>query len=199
MTVAPVNPAPISLRPENLHGLVGRFASGEALVRATRQAYEAGYRRMDAYSPVPVEGLAEAMGRRGSVMPLIVLGGGIAGGFTGWFMQWFSATYDYPFNFATGVSFLYGLAIASVLAVLMVLAASLTVLFAAVGGTLGMLFLDGLPRLHHPIFHAVGIERATVDRFFLCLEATDPRWERDATRRFLEDELHAADVVEVKR
>ena len=75
----------------------------------------------------------------------------------------------------------------------------LTVLFAAISGVLGMLFLNGLPRLNHPIFSASGIERATLDRFFLCLESADPRWERDATRHFLEDELRAVDVVEVKR
>ncbi len=191
MTVAPVTRVPVGLRQENLHGLVGAFASGEALVEATRKAYEAGYRRMDAYSPVPVEGLAEAMGRRGTVMPMIVLGGGIMGGFTGWFMQWFSATYDYPFNVGGRPFNSWPMFIPIIF--------ELTVLFAAICGVLGMLFLNGLPQLHHPIFSAAGIERATVDRFFLCLEATDPRWERDATRRFLEDELHAADVVEVKR
>ena len=191
MTVAPVKQTHVSLREDDLHGLVGMFTSGEALVDATRKAYEAGYRRMDAYSPVPVEGLAEAMGRRGTWMPLIVLAGGAAGGFTGWFMEWFSATYDYPFNVGGRPFNSWPMFIPIIF--------ELTVLFAAVTGTLGMLFLNGLPRLHHPIFHAAGIERATVDRFFLCLEAADPRWDRDATRRFLEDELHAADVVEVKR
>ena len=191
MTVAPVTRIPVGFRQENLHGLVGAFASGEALVEATRKAYEAGYRQMDAYCPVPVEGLAEAMGRRGTVMPLIVLGGGITGGFTGWFMQWFSATYDYPFNVGGRPFNSWPMFIPIIF--------ELTVLFAAICGVLGMLFLNGLPRLHHPIFSAPGIERATVDRFFLCLEAADPRWERDATRRFLEDALHAADVVEVKR
>ena len=191
MTVVPVKQEYVSLREDNLHGLVGMFASGAALVEATRKAYEAGYRRMDAYSPVPVEGLAEAMGRRGTWMPLIVLGGGITGGFTGWFMEWFSATYDYPFNIGGRPFNSWPMFIPIIF--------ELTVLFAAVAGTLGMLFLNGLPRLHHPIFGAAGIERATVDRFFLCLEAADPRWDRDAARRFLEDDLHAANVVEVKR
>ena len=191
MNVVPITESPTLLRQDTLHGLLGRFESGYALVAATRKAYEAGYRRMDAYSPVPVEGLAEAMGRRGTLLPLIVLGGGITGGFTGWFVQWFSATVDYPFNIGGRPFNSWPMFIPIIF--------ELTVLFAAVCGTLGMLFLNGLPRLHHPIFHAAGIERATLDRFFLCLEATDPRWDRDATRRFLEDELHAADVVEVKR
>ena len=191
MTVAPVTQSHVSLRQDDLHGLTGAFASGEALVEATRKAYEVGYRRMDAYTPIPVEGLAEAMGRRCTVMPLIVLLGGVTGGFTGWFMQWFSATVDYPFNVGGRPFNSWPMFIPIIF--------ELTVLFAAVSGTLGMLFLNGLPRLHHPIFNAAGIEQATVDRFFLCLESADPRWDRAATRRFLEDELHAADVVEVKR
>ena len=191
MTVLPVTKSRTLLRQDTLHGTVGAFASGEALVAATRKAYEAGYRRMDAYTPVPVEGLASAMGRRGTAMPLIVLMCGVTGGFTGWFMQWISATYDYPFNVGGRPFNSWPMFIPIIF--------ELTVLFAAVGGTLGMFFLNGLPRLNHPIFGAAGIERATLDRFFLCLEAADPRWERDAARRFLEDELHAADVVEVKR
>ncbi len=75
----------------------------------------------------------------------------------------------------------------------------LTVLCAAICGVLGMLFLNGLPRLHHPIFNAPGIERATVDRFFLCIESADPKWDLEETRRFLTDELHADDVAEVAR
>ena len=191
MTIAPVIKPHAGLRQDNLHGMVGAFSSGATLVEATRKAYEAGYRRMDAYSPIPVEGLAEAMGRRGSAMPLIVLLGGLIGGFTGWFMQWFSATYDYPFNVGGRPFNSWPMFIPIIF--------ELTVLFAAVSGTLGMLFLNGLPRLHHPIFHAPGIERATVDRFFLCLEAADPRWDRTTTRRFMEDELHADGVAEVKR
>ena len=191
MTVAPVTQSHVTLRQDDLHGLVGAFASGEALVEGTRKAFEAGYRRMDAYSPVPVEGLAQAMGRRGTAMPMIVLCGGITGGFTGWFLQWFSATVDYPFNIGGRPFNSWPMFIPIIF--------ELTVLFAAVTGTLGMLFLNGLPRLHHPIFNADGIERATVDRYFLCLEAANPRWDRDATRRFLEVELHATDVVEVKR
>ncbi len=79
-------------------GLVGRFDTPEALVEATKSAYVAGYRQMDAYSPVPVEGLASALGRKGTAMPLIMLLGGIAGGLTGFFVQWYSAVVDYPFN-----------------------------------------------------------------------------------------------------
>ncbi len=192
MSVLPVNEAPAHAAQEmSLYGLTGMFASGDALLEATQKAYEAGYRQMDAYSPVPVDGLAEAMGRRGTPMPLIVLCGGVTGGFTGWFMQWFSATYDYPFNIGGRPFNSWPMFIPIIF--------ELTVLFAAVSGVLGMLFLNGLPRYHHPIFAAQGIERATVDRFFLCIESADPRWGREETRRFLEHELHATDVVEVRR
>lgn len=192
MSVLPVNPSEAHRREaQALHGLTGFFATGEELVEATRQAYEAGYRRMDAYSPVPVDGLAEAMGRRGTAMPLIVLLGGITGGFTGWFMQWFSATIDYPFNIGGRPFNSWPMFIPIIF--------ELTVLFAAVSGVLGMLFLNGLPRLHHPIFAAQGIERATTDRFYLCIEAADPRWDREGTRRFLEGALKAENVVEVPK
>lgn len=191
-TVLPTNPGAAHARQERaLHGLTGSFATGEELVEATRRAYEAGYRRMDAYSPIPVDGLAEAMGRRGTAMPLIVLGGGVAGGVTGWFMQWFSAVYDYPFNVGGRPFNSWPMFIPIIF--------ELTVLFAAISGVLGMLLLNGLPRLHHPIFGAAGIERATLDRFYLCLEAADPRWDRAGTRQFLETYLGAQNVVEVPR
>ena len=192
MSVLPVNPSKAHRREEAaLYGLTGAFGTGEELVEATRQAYEAGYRRMDAYTPIPVDGLAEALGRRGTVMPLIVLCGGVMGGVTGWFMQWFSATIDYPFNVGGRPFNSWPMFIPIIF--------ELTVLFAAVSGVLGMLFLNGLPRLHHPIFAAQGIERATVDRFYLCIEAADPRWDRQGTRQFLEAGLKAQNVVEVPR
>lgn len=176
---------------QKFYGTRAAFENGEALVEAARKAYAAGYRKMDAYSPVPVEGLAEAMGRRGTVMPLIVLGGGIASGFTAWFVQWYSAVHDYPLNIGGRPFNSWPMFIPIIF--------EMTVLFAAVSGVLGMLFLNGLPRLNHPIFAAPGIERATVDGYFLCLEAADPLWDLELTRRFLVDKLHSADVAEVRR
>ncbi len=172
-------------------GCVGRFDTPEALVAATEKAYAAGYRQMDAYSPVPVEGLADALGRKGTAMPLIMLLGGIAGGVTGFFVQWYSAVIDYPFNiggrpFNSWVSWIP-------------ITFEATVLFSAIAGVVGMLFLNGLPRYHHPIFNARGIERASVDGFFLCIESSDVKWDAEGTRRFLADELHASDVTEVAR
>ena len=172
-----------------MYGLVAHFETPEALLDATKKAHAAGYRHMDAYTPLPVEGLAEAMGRKGTVMPLIMLLGGISGGVIAYFTQWFSAVVDYPYNvggrpFHSWVSFIP-------------ITFEFTVLLSAISGVFGMLILNGLPRLNHPIFNARGIERATVDGFFLCIEATDPKWDTAGTRRFLADELKSPDVTEV--
>lgn len=177
--------------PNTPWGLAARFGSEDALLEATKAAYLAGYRKMDAYSPVPVEGLAQALGHRRTIMPLIVLLGGIAGGVGGYFMQWYSMVVDYPYNvggrpFHSWPSFIP-------------VTFELTVLCAAIAGVFGMLFLNGLPRFHHPIFATPGIERATVDQYFLCIESRDDQWNAEATRRYLQDELHAAEVVEVPR
>ncbi len=174
-----------------LHGHVAAFDTPEELVAATQKAYAAGYRRMDAYTPIPVDGLAQAMGRGKTVMPLIVLLGGIVGGTSGYFMQWYSMTVDYPYNVGGRPFHSWPMFIPVTF--------ELTVLLAAISGVVGMLYLNGLPRLHHPIFQAPGIERATVDQFFLCIETTDPMWHRDGTRTFLEKELKGHDVAEVER
>ena len=191
MTTATATAKTPSIRFSPVYGVVGRFETPEQLVEATKSAYLAGYRHMDAYSPVPVEGLAAAMGRRRTVTPLIMLLGGIAGGVTGFFVQWYSAVVDYPFNiggrpFNSWVSWIP-------------ITFEMTVLVSAISGVVGMLFLNGLPHYHHPIFNARGIERATVDRFFLCLESSDPKWDEAGTRRFLADDLKALDVTEVAR
>ena len=177
--------------PRTPWGLTARFGSQEELLEAAKAAYLAGYRKMDAYSPMPIDGLSEALGSPGTKMPLIVLLGGIAGGLGGYFMQWYSMVIDYPYNvggrpFHSWPSFIP-------------VTFELTVLCAAVAGTFGMLFLNGLPRFHHPIFATPGIERATVDQFFLCIESRDRQWDADETRRYLLDELHAAEVAEVPR
>ncbi len=176
---------------QHLHGLVAAFDSPELLLAAVEKAYATGYRRMDAYSPIPIDGLAQAMGRGKTWMPFIFLTGGIIGGTSGYFMQWFSMVIDYPYNIGGRPFHSWPMFIP--------ITFELTVLLAAISGVVGMLYLNGLPRLHHPIFKAPGIERATVDQFFLCLETTDPLWSRDGTRAFLEKELRGHDVAEVER
>ena len=178
--------------PPSPWGFAARFPSEEALKEAAEAAYLAGYRRMDAYSPVPVEGLAEKLGRgRKTAMPLIVLLGGIAGGTGGYFLQWYSMAVDYPYNVGGRPFHSWPMFIPVTF--------ELTVLCAALAGVFGMLFLNGLPRFHHPIFGTPGIERASVDQYFLCIEAADPKWSQTETHRFLEEELHASAIVEVPR
>ena len=176
---------------QRLHGLLAAFDTPEELLAATKQAYAEGYRKMDCYSPVPIDGLAQALGRGKTWVPFIFLAGGIVGGTSGYFMQWYSMVIDYPYNIGGRPFHSWPMFIPVTF--------ELTVLVSAISGLLGMLYLNGLPRLHHPIFKAPGIERATVDQFFLCIETTDPKWDREGTRRFLEHDLKGHDVAEVER
>ena len=190
--VLPAKHAAAVSAPPTPWGFAARFPSEDALKEAAESAYLAGYRQMDAYSPVPVEGLAEKLGRgRKTAMPLIVLLGGIAGGTGGYFMQWYSMAVDYPYNIGGRPFHSWPMFIPVTF--------ELTVLCAALAGVFGMLFLNGLPRFHHPIFGAPGIERASVDQYFLCIEASDPKWNQTETLRFLEKELGASEIVEVPR
>ncbi len=174
----------------NTYGLVAAFNTKEEVVRAAEAAHREGYRKMDAYTPVPVDGLAEALGRKGTRMPLIVLTGGIAGGIGGYLMQWYAMAFFYPLNIG-GRPF-------NSWPMFIPITFELMVLTAALCGVFGMLLLNGLPRFHHPIFNTPGIERATVDRFFLCIERADAHWDDVNTRRFLEG-LHPAQIVETPR
>jgi hypothetical protein len=156
-----------------LYGVLAEFASADALLAATRRAREAGYAPVEAYAPFPIEGLAEAAGFRRNWIPAIVLGGGIAGGIGGYFMQWYSAVVAYPFN--SGGKPLHSWP------EFIPVTFELTVLAAALAGVIGMLALNGLPRLHHPLFNVREFDLASRNRFFLCLRGAKP----DAAREFL--------------
>lgn len=160
-----------------IYGVLAEFASPAQLVAAAQQAHERGFRRMEAYTPFPVEGLAEYVGVQGRRLPLIVLGGGIVGGVGALLMQWYSATISYPINvggrpFASWPAF-------------MPITFELTVLLAALAAVLGMLWLNGLPQPYHPVFNVPRFELASRDRFFLCIEAHDPLFDLAATEQFL--------------
>jgi len=172
------------------HGLMAEFEQPEGVLAATKRAYDAGYRQMDAYTPFPVEGLAEALGRRGTTVPLIVLTGGILGGLGGYFMQWYATVIDYPLNVG-------GRPLHSWPAYIPI-TFELTVLCASLSALVGMLVLNRLPQPYHPVFNAPDFERASQDRFFLCIEAADPKFDMAATRLFLEN-LGAVKVTEVKQ
>jgi hypothetical protein len=162
-----------------IYGLMAEFTSPEALLAAARRAYTEGYRRMDAYSPFPVEGLAEAIGFRKNLLPLIVLLGGIAGAAGGFYLQYWISVADYPLNIG-------GRPLNSWPAFIPV-TFELTILLAALSAVLGLLALNGLPMPYHPVFNVERFELASRNRFFLCIEARDPIFDRETTRRFLED------------
>ena len=171
-----------------IYGLMAEFDNPNDLLAATTRARVEGYRQMDAYTPFPVEGLAEALGFHHTRVPLIVLIGGLVGCATGYLMQYYLAAIDYPLNIG-------GRPLNSWPAFIPI-TFELTILVAALSAVLGMLALNGLPMPYHPVFHVPRFALATRDRFFLCIEATDPQFERDATRRFLE-QLAPREVSEV--
>jgi hypothetical protein len=159
------------------------------LLEAARRTYTEGYRRLDAYSPFPVHGLAEAIGFQRTRLPLIVLLGGIAGGVGGYLLQYWISAIDYPLNVG-------GRPLHSWPAFIPV-TFELTILVAALAAVLGMLALNGLPMPHHSVFNVPAFELATRNRFFLCIEATDAKFDGVGTRRFMES-LKPRDIYEVE-
>jgi hypothetical protein len=177
----------MSARP--LHGLLAEFTEADDLLTAAREAHSAGYQRLDAFSPFPVPGVFEAMGgRRGSLIPLAVLLGGIVGAVSGYALQYWVSVIHYPLNVG-------GRPLHSWPAFIPV-TFELGILFGALTGVVAMLALNGLPRPNHPLFDVPGFERATRDRFFLLVEARDPRFDPGPTRDFLQT-LHAEAVRDV--
>jgi hypothetical protein len=165
--------------PSALYGLLAEFDSPAALVSAAERARLAGYRKMDAYSPIPIEELNEALDLRRTRLPLLVLLGGIAGGLGGYALQYWSQVIAYPLNvggrpFHSWPHFIP-------------VTFETTVLGAALTAFVGMWVLNGLPQPYHPVFNAPAFDRASRDRFFLCIEAADPRFDPADTRRFLQE------------
>jgi hypothetical protein len=168
-------------------GALGEFMTAEQLLAATRQAREAGYRRMDAYSPYPVEGLAAELGVKRSRIGSIVLIGALVGTAVGFWMQYYSMAIDYPVNVGGRPPNSWP-AWAPVVF-------ELAILVAAASAFLGMIFLNGLPQPHHPLFAVERFERASQDRFFLGIEATDPLFDELATVEFLRSLEPHGDIV----
>jgi Alternative complex III, ActD subunit len=172
-----------------IYGLMAEFEDPTALVEAAHRAYEAGYRRMDAYSPFPIEELSEAIGFHHSRLPAIVLIGGIVGCLGGFFLQYWISVIDYPINVGGKPYYSWPAFIPPTF--------EMTILFAALSAVLGMLALNGLPEPYHPVFNVPRFALATRNRFFLCIESIDPKFDLEGTRRFLET-LTPRHVTEVE-
>lgn len=159
------------------YGLLAEFGSPRELLDAARRAREEGYRDVDAYTPFPIEEVSDALGYHGSRMPLIVFIGGVIGLLTGFGMQRYSAVVDYPLNVGGRPLDSWPMFIP--------ITFELTILFAGLSAVLGMLIVNKLPMPFHPLFGAPRFELASRERYFLAIQATDPRFDRDATAAFL--------------
>jgi hypothetical protein len=178
----------MSLHAPQLYGLMAEFDQPGELLRATRRAHAEGYRKLDAYTPFPIEGLSEAVGFEHTRLPLIVLVAGLAGCAGGFLMQYYLSVIDYPINVA-------GRPLNSWPAFIPI-TFEVTILSAALAAVVGMIMLNGLPSPYHPVFNAPGFELASRNHFFLCIESSDPMFDRAATREFLRS-LGSISVSEV--
>jgi hypothetical protein len=169
---------PTSPQSPMIYGIMAEFVSPTDLVAAAHRAYEEGYRRMDAFTPFPIEGLAETIGFKKNRMSLIVLIGGLLGCIGGFSLCYWVSAIAYPVNVG-GRPFYSWPAFIPV-------TFETTILCAAGFAVLGMLAINGLPTPYHPVFNVPRFALASKDRFFLLIEARDPKFDIEGTRRFLE-------------
>ena len=172
-----------------LHGVLAEFDNPTSLLNAAHKAREAGYRDLDAFTPYPIEEISDAIGFHDRRLSKIVLGGGLAGMLAGYGLQYWVHAITYPINVAgkppnswpqfVPVTF------------------ELTILFSALAAVIGMIVLNGLPMPYHPVFNVPRFSNASRDRFFLLVEATDPKFDRKQTMDFLKT-LQAREVNEVE-
>ncbi|MXY49447.1 MAG: DUF3341 domain-containing protein [Gemmatimonadetes bacterium] len=172
-----------------LRGLVAEFENEEAVVEATQKTVDAGYHHIETYTPYPLDELLDIQHLHKNKVALVILIGGLTGCAVGFFMQWFASVIHYPINVG-------GRPLNSWPAFIPVMF-ECTVLFASFAALIGMMVMNKLPRPNHPLFDIERFRYATQDRFFLCIEAEDPYFEKDATRQFLE-ELNPHEVNEVE-
>jgi hypothetical protein len=161
-----------------MYGMMAEFASPGELIEAARRTHAAGYKKIDAYSPFPIEEVAEAIGFHKNNVPLVTLIGGLIGGLTGYMLQYWVAVIDYPVNiggrpYHSWPSFI-------------IVTFELTILVGGISAVFGMLALNGLPMPYHPVFNVDRFAMASKDRFFLIVFATDPKYDPSGTRQFLQ-------------
>lgn len=178
------------MRPST-YGLMAEFDTAEALTEATHRAHAEGYRKIDAFTPFPIEEVMEVVSPHSTGVPFFVLVGGLLGAAAGFTMQMFAMTVDYPLNIGgrplniTGWPSFIPITFES------------GILLAAFATVISLIALNGLPMPYHPVFNVPGFEHASQDQFFLCIEAKDPRFEMGRTSQFLQS-LGARRVTEVE-
>jgi len=172
---------------ESIYGLSAKFDSPEAVVEATRQARAAGYKRMEAYTPFPIEELSEILDFKPKIQYLVFLGG-VLGALSGFALQYYASVIAYPLiiggrPFNSWPAFI-------------IIEFEMTILFAGIVAVFGMLGLNGFPHPYHPVFNAKDFKQVSRDKFFLVIESTDPRFDAERTKAFLES-LNPEEVSEV--
>jgi len=171
-----------------IHGMLAEFGSDHAVLEAARKAFDAGYRQMEAYTPQPVEGLSEALGQEHTTVPAATFWCGLLGAILGFGMCWYANVISYQWNVGGRPPDSWPAFIP--------ITFELMVLCASFGALLSMLGLNGLPQPYHPVFNAPNFQLASKDRFFLCIEAKDPKYDSEQIRQLLEA-LQPLSVTEV--
>ena len=172
------------------YGVMAEFESAQLLVDAARRAVGAGFTKLEGYSPVPIEELNDIIHKKRTILPKLVLGGGLTGMATGFALQWWASTIAFPMNVggrpqASWPTFI-------------VPSYELTILFSALTAAIGMIVLNGLPQPYHPVFNVERFALATSDKFFLVLESSDPKFEPHAANEFFKS-IGAKGVYDVEQ
>jgi hypothetical protein len=172
-----------------LYGYLVSFDKVDELLVGARTVRDAGYTRWDAHTPFVIHGLDAAMGVKKTILPYIVFGAGLTGTAAGILLQWWTNAVDYPFLISGKPLFSLPANIP--------IAFETTILFAAISALVGMLALNGLPRLYHPLFTNPAFKRATDDTFYISIEAADPLFDAEETKRLLQS-ISSGEVEEIE-